>query len=323
MTEIDRLPNETEFEWKLRVCLMKKRKETDLDWSEICEHLHLDINPDQLRKQAVGYYEYDEYLHNSCKDLTCILSISDLHYPFVVDMSHLKEYAGRVDVLQLNGDIIDCNSLSKFPKTFHISPIDEIIGARQYLIDLINYLKPKRVVANYGNHDLRLGNYLAKNLDNELQELMPTTALDYIFVDGFTHYDRKIGAKINYSPLTDVFPEIDIDFTGTWYSQIGDCVFAHPKTFSAGPLKTAEKALYWFRNEGFIFSNLIMAHTHRIGSYKVGNSNIYEQGAFCKTELMEYSDGLLINSQKQGFIVLYQDSDGKTMVDKTAIKSIN
>ena len=71
-------------------------------------------------------------------------------------------------------------------------------------------VKPKKVLVNHGNHELRLGVYLAKNLDNELQELMPETALDYIFVDGFTHYDRRTKAKIKYAPLCDVFDDIDI-----------------------------------------------------------------------------------------------------------------
>ena len=76
---------------------------------------------------------------------------------------------------------MDCMALSRFSKSYRVSPLEEMIGARQYIIDLIEMIKPKKVLANHGNHELRLGSYLAKNLDNELQELMPETALDYIF----------------------------------------------------------------------------------------------------------------------------------------------
>ena len=41
----------------------QKTKKTDMDWNEIRDMLKLDITPDQLRKQAVGYEEYDNYIH--------------------------------------------------------------------------------------------------------------------------------------------------------------------------------------------------------------------------------------------------------------------
>lgn len=252
-----------------------------------------------------------------------ILSISDVHYPFNKPLDAFKKYVGKVDTLQLNGDIIDCFSISKYSKSYRISPVEEMIGARQYIIDLVEMVKPKKVVANYGNHEIRLGAFLAKNLDNELQELMPETALDYIFNDGFTHYDRKSKAKVKYEPLVDVFDDIEFEYGGKWFSCIGDAIFAHPKTFSSSPLKTAEKALYWFRNEGYVFKNLVLAHTHRIGSYKIGNSNIYEQGACCDTTKMMYGDGQLVNSQKQGFIYICQDKDGNTIDEFTVLESLN
>ena len=273
MYDLNRLEGEDLIAWQIRCCLAKRRRETEMDWAEIRDMLGLDITSDQLRKQAVGIELYDNYIHNNAMVDNRILSISDVHYPFNKPLDIFKDYIGRVDTLQLNGDILDCFSISKYSKSYRVSPIEEMIGARQYIIDLIEMLKPKKVVANFGNHEIRLGVFLSRNLDNELQELMPETAFDYIFTDGFTHYDRKTKAKIKYEPLVDVFEDVEFDYTGTWFSRIGDAVFCHPKTFSSSPLKTAEKALYWFRNEGYDFKNLIMSHTHRIGSYKIGNSN--------------------------------------------------
>lgn len=322
--DLKRLDNETDFEWKLRCCKAKINKETDLDWAEIVSLLGLDVSADHLRKTAYGLIEYDDYIHGFGGVATTILSLSDLHVPFHRDFEEiLADYVGKVDILQLNGDILDCAGCSKFPKFFRQSPVEEMIVARNYLIDLIKYIKPKKVVATYGNHELRLGQFLANKLENDIQELMPMTALDYIFTDGFTHYDRKAGTKTKYEPLIDVFPEIEIEYNGEWYCQIGDCVFAHPKSFSSAPLKTAEKAMYWFRNEGFTFKSLVMAHTHRQGQYKIGNTTIFEQGAFCYTDKMKYNDGLLINSQKEGFIIICQDKDGNTIDDKTRLVSLN
>lgn len=322
MSKTERLHNETDFEYKLRLCKLKINREIDLDWEEIVELLDLDVSPDHLRKTAYGLIEYDEYIHGFNGVATTILSLSDLHYPYVKDFHLLEDYVDKIDILQLNGDLVDFASISKFPKYHRASVIEELIGCRKYLIDLINYIKPKKVIANYGNHEVRLGAFMAKT-DNDIQELMSLTGLDYLFEDGFVHYDRSSGTKTKYEPLTEVFPDIEIIYTKNWFSQIGDAIFAHPKTFSSAPLKTAEKALYWFRNEGYNFTQMIMSHTHRIGQYKIGNSTIIEQGAFCHTDKMDYGDGLLINSQKQGFVILCQDKDGKTIESKTKIITLN
>lgn len=279
----------------------------------------------EVRKRMYGMKRLIEIIEKE-KNVgvaTTILSLSDLHVPFHKPMMLLSDYSGSIDILQLNGDILDMMSISKFPKAYRISPIDEMIVARQYLIDLIIFLKPKKVIANYGNHELRLGNYLNKNLDNELKDLMPETALDYIFLDGFFYYDKKMKTKTYYEPLINVFDDIEIEYTGKWYSQIGKTIFCHPKAFSSAPLRTAEKAVAWFRNEGFNFDSLVMAHTHRVGSYSIGNTSIYEQGAFCETEKMEYADGQLTNSQKQGCVLICQDETGKLIYEKTKLALFN
>ena len=44
----------------------------------------------------------------------------------------------------------------------------------------------------YTSHDLRFQNYLAKNLDSDILELMPKTALELILIDGFNHYNKEL-----------------------------------------------------------------------------------------------------------------------------------
>lgn len=252
-----------------------------------------------------------------------ILCISDCHVPFQLPVERLEKYINRVDTLLLNGDIGDCQAISTFPKTYRKSPMEEIIETRKYIIKLINYLKPKKVVINYGNHDLRFQSYFAKNLDSDLLELMPETSLELIVEDGFRHYDKQNMTKIEYQPLKELFPDINIEYTHNWMIQIGDTIACHPKAFSSGLLKTAEKAMYFFRNEGMQFTTLIMAHTHRIGMTKIGNTTIYEQGAFCDVAANNYSDGRLVNSQKEGFIYFCQDINGNTIPSKTELVAIN
>lgn len=239
-----------------------------------------------------------------------ILSISDLHIPFQKPIEVFGKYANKIDVLQINGDILDCAAISKFSKVRRTSVIGEIIEARSYLIDLIEFLRPARVVVTYGNHDVRLENYLVKNLDTDIIELMPRTPIDYILFDGITHYDKETRATMKYDPLIKVFPSVKIEYTDNWWCQIGQTIFCHPMAFSSMPMKTAEKALLFFRNEGLVFTSLVMAHTHRVGMYKIGSTELFEQGACCDTSKMHYHNGQLVNSQKEGYVYLEQDSDG-------------
>ncbi len=317
MVRVGQMVMDGKLTWAMAADIFNK--DTGKDFGECAYRKHF-----KSFWQGVQYQKKVTAQYDDGKAKTCILSISDLHIPFQKPVETFREYAGKVDVLQINGDLLDNQGTSRFSKMYRVSPIEEMVVARQYVIDLIEMLRPKKVLVNYGNHELRLGQYLAKHLDNELQELMPETAFDYIFVDGFTHYDRKTRAKVKYPPLCEVFDDVEIEYSGTWYSKYGNVYFVHPRAFSSGPMKTAEKALNWLRNEmNQPIGAVIMSHTHRLGMYKIGKTMIYEQGCCCETDKMLYNDGNLINSQKEGFMLIYLDFDGNLIEDKTKLISLN
>lgn len=281
-------------------------------------------NESEVRKRMYGMKRLIDVIEGDTNQtVTKILSISDFHIPFQLPIELLSDYVGKIDILQLNGDIVDMQSISKFPKVYRISPMEEIIEGRQYLIELINYIKPKKVIITYGNHDARFQQYLARNLDSDLLELMPDNSLELIFEDGFTHFNKREHTKVKYEPLKEIFDDIEIEYVHNWHCQIGDMIFCHPTAYSSGILKTAEKAMLWFRNEGYDFKNLVMAHTHRIGQFKIGNTTIYEQGCFCDVNKNNYSDGKLVNSQKEGFMLICQDINGNTLNEKTKLITLN
>lgn len=274
----------------------------------------------EVRRRMWGMVRLIEIIENQSEDETVILSLSDIHVPFQLDFHILSDFKG-VDVLQLNGDIIDCQALSKFPKTYRISPMEEIIQDRQYLIDLIEFLKPKKVVCNYGNHDKRFVQYFAKNLDTDILELMPTTSLELIFNDGFRHYNKRDHSKVWYEPIRSVFDQIEIDFIDDWKCQIGKTIFCHPMAYRSGILSTADKAKQFFQDTNDKpFDAICMAHTHKIGDSMVGRIRLLEQGAFADVKQMNYTDGRLTPPQKSGYAVIYQDPDGNVIHEKTKIK---
>lgn len=322
INNLHRLDGESDFEWKLRCCLAKKRRETDMDWVEIRDMLGLSITPDQLRKQAVGYEEYDNYINGYNGVATTILSISDLHVPFQLSYEVLEKYRNNMDILQINGDVVDCQALSKFPKQYRISPMEEMIQGRQYLIDLIKYINPKKVVCNYGNHDIRFANYFAKNIDTDILQLQPNTSLELIFEDGFRNYDKLNRTKTWYEPVTSVFEDIGIEvkFIDNWKVKIGKTWFVHPLAYRSNILATADKAKDYLQDtDKEPFDCVVMAHTHSVGDSEKGYIRLMEQGAFCDVDKMRYSDGRLQKPQKKGFAIVSQDKNGNLIKDKTKV----
>lgn len=326
--------DKTEFCSGLYELILRQRDPDDsTEWSDVAEFYNRytgeSVTRDTVRK---GYFLLSPFLEAGMVNpyggghsnvATRILSISDLHVPFQLPVSTFEDYVGKVDILQLNGDLSDCQAISKFPKSYRVSPMEEIIETRKYLIELIDLIKPKKVVATYGNHEVRFQAYFSKNLDSDLLELMPKTSLELIFVDGFKHYNKRERTKIEYKPLCEVIDDVEIEYTDNWFCQIGKTIFCHPLAFSSGIMKTSENAMNYFRNEGYDFRSLVMAHTHRVGQYEVGNTTLYEQGCCCDTRKQHYSDGRLTKSQKEGFLYLCQDADGKVIKEKTRLVCLN
>ena len=251
-----------------------------------------------------------------------ILAISDLHIPYQVPIDVFSVYKGSVDTLVINGDIMDCQSISFFPKKYRISFIDEMTQARTYLINLIDMICPKNVIIIKGNHEHRLLRYLSDKINEDLLSIMPDSPMDLIVNDGFKNKDRMYKIEIYYPPLKDVYNEkgISVCYSGEWYARIGNIIFAHPLTYSGSMLRTAEKAVNYFtRSIDRDFTTIVLAHTHKVGYYKLGDISIYEQGCLCQLDMLDYADGKLQDSQQNGYMYICLDSNGNIIEDKTRL----
>lgn len=283
------------------------------------------FNESEVRKRMYGMKRLIEIIEDEKTNgvATTILSLSDLHIPFQLDYQLLEEYRNKIDILQINGDVVDCQALSKFSKQYRISPMEEIIIGRQYLIDLIKYLNPSKVICNYGNHDKRFANYFAKNIDTDILELLPDTSLELIFLDGFNHYDKRSESKIKYEPLCEVFDDIEIEYVDDWKCRIGKTFFVHPLAYRQGMLATADKAKDYLQDtQKEPFDCVVMAHTHKVGDSTKGFIRLLEQGAFADVSKMVYADGRLLAPQKSGFAIICQDEEGNLLRDKSYVKVI-
>ena len=198
--------------------------------------------------------------------------------------------------------------------------MDELIQAREYFIKLINYISPKKVLVIYGNHEARLGSYLAKNLDSEVNQLLPDNALDLLFDTGFNYYNKQDRIRTFYEPIKNVCTDINIVNTNDWKCRIGKTIFAHPLAFSSSALKTVDKAVEYFHDtEKEVFDCVVLAHTHHRGNAPKGYIEMYEQGCCCDISKLHYRDGKFGTPQQKGFVYLCQDKDGNIIKDSTKL----
>lgn len=318
-----RIDGEEYYDYFIR--LAENKGQYGLNWDDIAQLLNHENGNNYgectYRKFFNAFQAGRQY--ETCKNAggvdNRILCISDLHFPFQLPIETYKDYR-CIDTLILNGDLVDMQSISKFQKNYRISPMEEMIGCRQHLIELIEYIAPHRVIINKGNHEVRFGSYLAKNLDSEMKELMPETALDLMIDDGFYHYDKRARSKVWYSPLKEVFAgDIEITYTGEWWCKCGKTIFAHPLTYSSGMLKTSEKAANYFYRVTSDFDTIVLAHTHKLGMFIQGGVTLFEQGACCDVSQLDYADGNLALPQQQGFLYLCQDRAGNLLLDQTKL----
>lgn len=284
------------------------------------------FNESEVRKRMYGMkrlIEIIEQSNTSAKIANRILSISDLHIPFNLPIETFSAYKGRVDTLVLNGDLEDCQSISKFSKKFRVHFTKEMIATRQYIIDLIHFLNPKTVIITKGNHEHRMGKYLSDMLNDDIMNIMPDSPMDLIINNGFLDKDRLNRTETKYSPIVEVFENtsIDISYTGDWHRKVGKTIFAHPLSYSSGMLKTTEKAVDHFLRKDRDFDTIVLGHTHKVGCYIQGNINLYEQGCCCDLNRLDYNDGLLTLPGQNGFIYICQDKDGNLLSDFTKLET--
>ena len=268
-------------------------------------------------KKVIDAIEEDKGRVN--EDETRILCISDMHIPFNRDIKEFFKYKGKVDTLVLNGDIIDNYSMSNFTKMYRLSLVEELIQARELLIELIEEIKPKKVTVVTGNHEIRLGKKIADKIGSDLLDLMPRDALAFLFDTGFNYYDRIKKCKTVYTPI-DEEVDCEVNYVGNFWTKEGKTIFVHPQAFRGTTLGTVGKAYDYFTAIGEDFQSIIMAHTHKLGMYVMNDKYLYEQGTCANLNHMDYQDlKLPKSSQVNGYMYIIQDKDGNLIYDKTKL----
>lgn len=224
-------------------------------------------------------------------DTERVLVLSDLHIPFHKDkeiIDIVKEYS-NVDLIILAGDILDCFSVSTFPKEMHIPLYEELKIASSFLKKIDRLTPNTKKIVFRGNHEFRFKRYLAK-FQSEFSPLVSDDILE-ILKNGFTYRDYKNRKRV-IEPLSDNFTIID-----SWYYTYKDLILAHPTNFSKIPMRTCVSTYDYFKNQGIDFNALAIGHTHKAGTLIHGGILLCELGCLC--EQMDYANNGNVNYTPQ------------------------
>ena len=236
-------------------------------------------------------------------DIERVLVLSDLHIPFHKEediISIIKKHS-NVSTIIFAGDILDCFSVSTFPKEMHI-PLHEELKTASAFLRRIDRLTPntKKIIFR-GNHEFRFKRYLAK-FQSEFSPLVSDDVLE-IIKNGFT-YRNYLNNKRTVEPLSDNYEVID-----SWYYIYKDLVLAHPTNFSKIPMRTSVSTYDYFKNQGVDFNAIAIGHTHKAGTLIHGGTLLCELGCLCKQ--MDYANNGNVNYTPQtngyGLFVFHKD----------------
>lgn len=215
-----------------------------------------------------------------------IVAAGDFHVPFH-DKKAVKELIRResrdTDLLVISGDLSDCWSTSRFPKSKQeTDPRSEFLETQVVLTTLAEHFK--NIVVVGGNHDSRPRKFLAEHLPIEVMDYLELTA------PGALNPLSLMAADLKNVTLAPTIRAGNASFDFLY--QVGDCVFTHAEAYSKIPNRAVSgPVLQWLKSfaepQGIVkpFKCVVQAHTHQAGAV-YGDFGVLciENGCMCPTQ---------------------------------------
>lgn len=219
------------------------------------------------------------------------------HVPFhnealVKAITHMMsevEFEGLI----LNGDFLDCNSLSghdrgKFTAIPGLDLRKEYEGGREVLGDLLRWLKPEALKAYmYGNHEDRYQRYIGDMQNAKTPPPSPTEGLK-LLQQGFKVIESYASGYMTLGKHLDIIH-------GIYYNS--HCSKTHIDRFRG---------------------SVLFAHTHRVQSYVEGQTGGFNIGWLGNKDhkAFSYADRGVKASWQNGFAVVTIDDNGDYYVNQ-------
>jgi predicted phosphodiesterase len=251
-----------------------------------------------------------------------ILSLSDLHMPFhdteAIEMA--LEHDGNADILVLNGDILDCYSVSSYSKDKGIPLQSEYQLALNFIKEMASRFDEVHLVK--GNHENRVDRYLSQKLDPYSAILGNRDIVDKLSKGLILDENGFTGRSYNFTNV--YYNELGLP----WLGKVGKTIFMHPDTYLAQPGATVTRGMEYLRGQlpWNSFDSIVMGHTHKQAKLIEQNKLLIEQGALCLTQGYLKQAEFRRRPSIVGYAVIYQDKDGNIRPDISNfnyIKTIN
>lgn len=243
-----------------------------------------------------------------------ILVMSCLHIPLWDEELVEKTLHDERDAdgVVLNGDIMDCYSVSVWPKDRDISLVHEYNIAYDFVHARVARDFPW-VLFVEGNHEVRLKSFLSQKLDPNVQWLAQADLLQKI-VDGERHFSDGKRIVTKEKPRTNIFYNPGQE---SFWDIVGFTIFMHPLSYASAPMGTVVAAAEYMEHKRQHFDCVTMAHTHYQGKIIRDGRVLIETG--CLANPMDYSKKgkLFYRPQQSGYAVVYQDKDGNVDPNRT------
>jgi predicted phosphodiesterase len=206
---------------------------------------------------------------------TKILSLSDLHFPFFYAdaIEHALAAHADADIVVINGDLLEVDMASKYPRQKTILLKYEYKLGLDFLRRLAEEFP--RVVVVKGNHEYRLDRYFQSRIEPGMNFIVEGDIL-WRMCEGYG-FDEAGNFEKQYD-LSNVSYSRGLT---NWFVQIGQCIFCHPWRTSSLSIKSVEIAHQWFSERGFSYQAIMMGHTHRLGKHITAGKLLIEQGCLC------------------------------------------
>lgn len=286
-----------------------------LSWEKINELLELEQHPDSTRKASYGYLKRadQERGHNFDKS---IMIINDLHLPFersdVLDI--INKHRNEITTLVIAGDLMDCQSISFFPKIKTLTLEEELVYTYEFIKKVRKILdNNQKIIIFNGNHEERWYKDICNMHEKDMQKFINPNLIDMI-VEGFTIYEN--GKKKKYEGID------GITYIPHWFVNIDEkLIVCHPKGFSISKGKMLENTAQHFINRDEKFDVLVFGHTHKHSTGVVDRHTgkyVVENGCLCKPQ--EYADTGKLNYTPQYYCYTIVKYNGNEKINYNDIK---
>ncbi|OSA92841.1 UNVERIFIED_ORG: hypothetical protein B2H93_13525 [Clostridium botulinum] len=238
-----------------------------------------------LRGKGQNFNKGRDFVKSDNKFDNSIMIINDIHAPYEREdlLESISKHSDEIDTLIINGDYLDCHSISSFSQVKETSLKDEVVYG-YYLLKKIRKIlnRNQKIIMNCGNHEKRYFTNISKMNEKDLQTFINPEILE-MYTEGFTLYVD--GKKKKYEPIEGLI------YIPHWYMVVDGIVVCHPLTFSQSKGKMLENISSYFVNLGIDFTLAVLGHTHKYSAgitERFSNKSVIENCCMCKPQ--KYSD---------------------------------